>query len=235
MDLEKIQGKQLLKLFEDLEKDRTVMNLHLLGVDYERLTIVTGRVSKQKTDYFLIDYPRGFKEAVEDGKNTRLLFQFVASDKIQYRFRSTFTKITRKDVWITFPDAVERIQRRKSFRMAPPLGTVLFFHKEGHLFESSVVNISEGGVLLTHNGRFHKGFNLFKDESISNLHLKCNEKSLKLELDIDKAVILRVEKRTDVNRLTYALRFVHMNNRAKNELSDWIYRCQREFIRRENL
>ena len=98
-----------------------------------------------------------------------------------------------------------------------------------------MINISERGVLLSQNGRSQKDLHLYKDESISDLHLKCSDKSLKLELDIDKAVILRVENKAEVNRLIYALRFVEMDKKAKNKLGDWIYRCQREFIRRRNL
>ena len=98
MDSKKIYGKKIFQLLEDLEKDRTILNLHLIGKEYERLTIVTGRVFNEEKAYFLIDYPNGFREALGDGKNKRLLFQFIASDKIQYRFRTTFTKIIRNDI-----------------------------------------------------------------------------------------------------------------------------------------
>jgi len=235
MDSEKIYGQKILQVFENLEKDRTVLNLHVIGEEYERLTILTGRVLNKEKAYFLIDYPKGFKEAVGDGKNKRLFFQFIASDKIRYRFRTTFTKITRKDVWVKFPDYIERIQRRKFFRIAPPMGTTIFFYKGAERCEASVVNISEGGVLLSHNGPPHEGLDLFKDEPISDLHLRCIEKSLKFELDIDKAVIMRVEHIPEVNRMTYALQFVGMDKTTRNDLGDWIYRCQRDFLRRRNL
>jgi len=48
-EFNKIQGTNRLEIFKQLQKDKTFIKMHLLGKDYDRLTIITGiRTEKEE-------------------------------------------------------------------------------------------------------------------------------------------------------------------------------------------
>ena len=85
---ENISGKKILTVIRQLKDDRTVLNLNLIGKDFERLTIVTGIKIRNGIPVILIDRPSGFEELGNDIKGSRIVFEFSGNDHIPYRFRS---------------------------------------------------------------------------------------------------------------------------------------------------
>ena len=65
-DSEKIIGDGVPQLIQQLKKDNTLIKVRLRDEDYEELTLVRGVRSKDKTAYFLVDYPRGFRDAIAE-------------------------------------------------------------------------------------------------------------------------------------------------------------------------
>jgi hypothetical protein len=61
------------------------------------------------------------------GKRRFALFDFVGKDKILYSFRTVVGRINGDDIWMEFPEFIERVQRRKFYRIAPPIGTKIYF------------------------------------------------------------------------------------------------------------
>jgi c-di-GMP-binding flagellar brake protein YcgR len=232
---ETISGKKILDLFDKLLKERTVIKLNLLGQDFERLSIVTGVEDRKGTPYLLIDYPDGFREAVQEAGEARLLFQLTDRDKISYAFRTTFREIAGDDIWIEIPDYVERIQRRRYFRMAPPLGTKMVFLRDAVFHETSVINVSMGGALIGQVEAKPNQLRLYVDDTLSDITLICDEEPLNMRLGIKKAVIIRVEKSMETGRFRYALHFMEMGNQEQIDLGKWIYLCQREALRKRSL
>ena len=60
--MDRISGKRMLGVLNELARERTVLRLNALGTGYEGLTIATGVVREQNTSYLLVDYPAGFRE-----------------------------------------------------------------------------------------------------------------------------------------------------------------------------
>jgi len=232
-DTDKIYGKRRFELFDQLQKDRIVVKLTLLGKDYERLTIITRIVTENGTPYVIIDIPTGFREKFQGDKKKKVLFDFVGKDKILYSFRTVVGRINENDIWMEFPEFIEKVQRRKFFRIVPPIGTKIYFEVDFREYEASVVNLSEGGVLITQGEQFHKEVKLFDGEYIKNLI--CEEQCLKLQIDIEEGVIKRLVKNPNTSRNTYAIQFTGIEDRGKKELQDWIFRVQREFLRKQSL
>ena len=234
-DKDRIYGKRRFAFFDQLQKDRIVITLNLLGKDYERLTIITGVVTENGNPYILIDIPDGFRETLKGDEKGTVLFDFIGKDKILYSFRTVVGRVTENDIWIEFPEFIERVQKRKHYRIVPPLGTRIHFAMDDRECEVSVVDLSLRGALISQSERFQKEVKLSNGEYIKNINLICEEKSLKLQIGIKKALIKRIVKNPATGRYSYALQFIDIDMRENSELEDWIYSAQREFLRKRNL
>jgi len=282
---DKIYGKRRFTLFDQLQKDRIAITLNLLGKNYERLTIVTGVVTENGTPYILIDIPTGFRETFQDNEKGKVLFDFMGKDKILYSFRAVVGRVAENDIWIEFPEFIERVQERKHYRIVPPPGTRIHFAMDAGEYEVNVVDLSLRGALISQSeaprpqggasvakpsettpkppgfalratprsphaipprasargilakasARFQKEVKLSDGEYIKDINLICEEKSLKLQIGIKQAQIRRMVKNSETGGYTYALQFIHIDMREKTELEDWIFKAQREFLRKRNL
>ena len=234
-DTDRINGKKRFALFDQLQKDRVVVKLTLLGEEYERLTIITGVSTENGTPYVIIDIPTGFRETFQYDKKKKVLFDFVGKDKILYSFRTVVGRINENDIWMEFPEFIERVQRRRFYRIAPPVGTKIYFEVDFRKYEAGVVNLSEGGLLITQSEQFQKEVKLSDGEYVKNINLICEEQRLRFQIGIKKGVIKRRAKNPNTSRYTYAIQFIGIEDREKKELQDWIFRVQREFLRKQSL
>ena len=234
-DTGRIYGKKKFGLFDQLQKDRIAITLNLLGKNYERLTIVTGVVTENGIPYILIDIPTGFRETFQDDKKVRVLFDFMGKDKILYSFRTIVGRVAENDIWIEFPEFIERVQERKHYRIVPPPGTRIHFAMGAGEYEVNVVDLSLKGALISQSERFQKEVKLPDGEYVKNINLICEEKSLRLQIGIKKAQIRRIVKNSETGGYSYALQFIHIDMREKTELENWIFKAQREFLRKRNL
>ena len=232
---DRISGKRIYQLFDQIEKDRTSIKLVLLGKDYERLTIVTGIKNEKGVPYLLIDYPIGFRETVQDFDGGKIIFEFIGGDNIPYSFKTAMHKISGEDIWVRFPESIERIQRRKYFRIAPPLGTKIIFTLNNREYETNVVNLSHGGALVNQKEKSHKDSDFYVDEYIKNIDLVNREKNGKIKIGIKKTVIIRIFKSSETGKYNYALRFMDMEKKEEDKLDKYMYECQRAVLKKRSM
>ena len=115
---EKIQGKKLFRLMEQLERDKTMLSMRLVGQNYERLTMIT-RIPKDKNvSFFAIDAPRDFRSTVANLGTWEIHFNFNGPDHLEYIFTTFGGKFSDNEIQINFPDYIERLQRRRYFRLS---------------------------------------------------------------------------------------------------------------------
>jgi len=231
---EKIYGKKVRKILEETKRDRIVLRLNLLGTGYEGLSIITGFENVNGESCLLIDYPSGFQDVASQIDEGRLFVEFNGPDRIQYTFRSYIHETLRDDLKIGFPESLERTQRRKHFRVTPPLGNKIRFSANGKRFEVSLINLSEGGALVSLAQQLHNHKELFVDGILRDLSLVDHEDPKKPHVSIQKAVIRRIEKKRDMNRSQYAIQFLHMKRIEASGLKAFIYECQRELLKKRN-
>jgi c-di-GMP-binding flagellar brake protein YcgR len=229
-NIEKIYGDRRIRLFRLLKKTRTVMNLIVPGKEFQRLTIVTGLALKGETPCLLIDPPRGIGRLTSASLNGRIIFQFIGVDRLPYVFRSTLYKMAKNALWIRLPAYVERIQRRKGFRITPPSETTLRFVKDGRPCQGEVKNISEGGALITPLAGRKWTDLLNENDTIRRLIIQCSENKHALNLELNQAMVTRVSKESMTGRYYYALQFLIAEKDKKEVLVDWLYQCQRDIL-----
>ena len=228
----RIKGEKRILLLKQLQKDHTTLKLNLLGEEYERLTIIIGIQAKSKDPRFIIDYPAGFKEAVNDVGVWEMRFEFLGTEKLPYTFRTSGGEIFQDKIWINFPQIIERIQRREYYRLEAPMGTKIHIQQGLVKHFLSVLNVSEGGALISLKKRLQREKNLDIGEHLRRLGLEFPSKEDELRVPIREAFVIRSEKDPLIERLRYGLQFTQIERKNQNVLKDLIYRFQRELLRK---
>ncbi|MBI9085864.1 MAG: PilZ domain-containing protein [Desulfobacterales bacterium] len=234
----KITGDKRSELFETLKEENTLLTLHIAGKNYERLTMVNEVRSTPEGDLFVIDPPRGFDIVVKNLDPWKLNFRFNGPDKLEYIFSTAGGEISGGDIIIPFPEVIERIQRRRHFRMETPMGCRFLFAHKGIQREISLTNISEGGCLgvLTRLKKEMGEKPLLKmGDSVHQVDLilpSGDEGVADRKIQVKKATVRRIEQEAEKGLHKFAFEFIDLPRKDKTSLTQFIYHLQRLFLRR---
>ena len=224
-----IKDKERFTILKQLEKDKTLIKMRLPGTDYERLTMITGIRTRKKENFFLIDNPKGFKEVVSRIDILEMRFEFVGNDNLLYVFRTSGGEISDDKILIRFPEGIERIQRRKHFRVETPFETKLYFEKDSVMFEMNILNISLGGDLAFSVG---KEAILKVGDEFRDLKLVFPSENEDMIVQVKMASVRRVEEEQGMNRFRYGFYFIEIGKSDKKVLNEVIYELQKDYLRK---
>ena len=236
-DGDTVEGKQSEGLFRQLMRANTLITMRVRGVEgYQRLTMITDIRKIKENHAFAIDPPAQFQEKVGGLPDWNILFKFTGPDKIEYSFATRGGQVEGKEIWIPFPDTIERIQRRKYFRIDTPPGSRINLMVKKAPRLADILNISQGGLLcvLVRLKKEIKTDPILKiGDAFSDITLTCpNEEEPDDTVPIRAAVVRRVETDPKHYRHRYALEFMDMTFSEKSDLTRIIYRLQREVLRK---
>ncbi|MBN2059005.1 MAG: PilZ domain-containing protein [Deltaproteobacteria bacterium] len=231
---DKIAGNDLIKEIESIAEYRNILNLKLIGQGYEALTIITDVDDSKSRPRFLIDYPSGNRDIINNSAGSRVFFEYNGKDRLRRIFKTVIDEVRKDGIWVCFPESIDRIQRRKHFRISPPVVTILFFEIGRHPYECYVLNISQGGALIEQESRFHEKRVFYTGRSIRMIRLKSDKKYAETDIMIKRADIIRSEKSIDENKCLYGLKFTDMDKKNRSDLGVFIYKCQREVLKRRS-
>ena len=229
-NVERIYGDRRISLCRQLKKTRTVINFILSGKDFQRLTIVTGLALKRETPCLLLDPPRGLEHLETASLRGKIVLQFIGVDRLPYVLRTTLHKMAKNALWIRLPTYIERIQRRKGFRITPPYETKLYFVKDGKRFQGEIKNISEGGALISPSTSGKWADFLNENDAIRKIRIECSEKKLALNVELSQGTVRRMRKESMTGMFYYALQFSMAKKDNKEALVNWLYECQRDIL-----
>ena len=234
----KVSGNKRVELFTELKEQNTLLTLRLAGKDYERLTMVNEVRATDDGHAMLIDPPRGFEVVVKNVDKWKLHFTFNGPDKLEYKFTTTGGEFSGDDIVIPFPEFVERIQRRRFFRMETPIGAKLLFKHNGAQRTISLLNISEGGL--------YGVLSRFKEEARQKPILKNSESLFNVDLELPgdedgepdrrvqakRVTVRRIEQDQEKDIHRYAFEIIDITPGDNTKLTQYIYYLQRLFLRR---
>jgi hypothetical protein len=235
---EKIQDKKLFRIMEQLRQNNTMLSMRLVGQNYQRLTMITRIFQDKDTFFFIIDPPRDFKSTVTKLGTWEIHFNFRGSDNLEYIFATFGGDFLDDEPRIPFPKYIERLQRRRHFRLSVPAGTKLYFDSEQDRQEIDLMNISISGslgVLRTAGGRDQKKPILQKEEHLKNIEIvfPSDIDNSEQKLNVNKAIVRRAEydptRKVDI----YAFEFESMDKDQEKMLIEFIFNLQRSFLRRK--
>ena len=235
---EKIQGKKLVRLLEQVQREKIMLSMRLVGQNYERLTMVT-RIPKDTTaSFFAIDPPRDFRNTVSKLGTWEIRFNFNGPDNLEYIFTTSEGEFYDNEIRINFPDYIERLQRRRYFRISVPTGTKLFFESDQVQREINLINISMRGtlgLLKTFDGKDQKKPVFKKEDYLKDIKIifPSDTKDNEQEVNINKTIIRRAEHNPQKNMDLYAFEFVSIDRDQEKTLIQIIFNLQRLFLQKK--
>ncbi|KJS31157.1 MAG: hypothetical protein VR64_12575 [Desulfatitalea sp. BRH_c12] len=232
-----VRTKKFFELFSYLVEKRVIISMYVVGGDFERLTCITGIKEDVAGHQLLVDMPDGFEAVAKKFDPLHLRFNFNGPDQLEYIFTTRGGCIAGRELAMPFPDVVERIQRRKNFRMETPVGTKMLFKINNSPVVFALINISLGGAfgaLIKHGFKDLKGSLLTVSQKIYNAGIvvpAANERAGETII-IKRSEVRRIEHDRDRNLYRYALEFIDIDPVEKRKLTQAIYHFQRIFLQR---
>jgi hypothetical protein len=235
---EKIQDKKLFSLMEQLRKEKIMLSMRLVGQDYQRLTMITRILKDKNMSFFAIDPPRDFKNTITKLGIWEIHFNFKGPDNLDYIFSTLGGNFFGNETRIPFPKYIERLQRRRHFRLSVPTGTKLYFELEQIRREIDLTNISMRGtlgVLSSSSGKNQKKPILKKEDDLKNIEIvfPTDIKNSEQKLNVKKAIIRRAEHDPDKKIDIYAFEFESIDKDQEKRLIEIIFNLQRSYLRKK--
>lgn len=235
-DSEKLQGSKLDILFSQLIMQKAIISMYVVGTDYERLTCVNEIQKDFENSYLIVDLPGDFREAVRKPDNWQVRFSFIGPDHLEYIFTTHGGTFSGKALKLPFPDCVERMQRRRNFRVAALPKSKLLFVYNNVKAVILLINISLGGaygILVKHNQKNSQGPLLALNQTIENIGIRfpAQMDSEEQMVIVKKAVVRRVEFDREKDRYKFAFEFTEMCSRQNQKLTRIIYDIQRYYLK----
>ena len=230
-DSEKISGKRIFSILEKLKEKHTILNVHVMGTDFEGLSVIVDFFDGDNPR-FIIDYPGTHGSNPTMVKDKKCYIEFSGEDKIPCSFKATIDKISEKRIIFHCPEFIERTQRRRAFRIHVPSGTKMYYTHRNKLLEFDIIDISEGGLLAGIKAINHESLILFKGSKLDNLLISAALEDISVNIKVTSAEIVRVEHIKETARFKYGLRFIDINNEEMNSLKRFIYYCQRRLLKK---
>ena len=177
----------------------------------------------------LIDRVPDFQKTLSASRRQDVLIEYLEKSGVPCSFLSRILQVDARGIWAELPERIQRIQRRKYFRLRAPVGTGIFFQAEPGKEEKGIVkDYSLGGVALFAN----RGISLKKGDQLMNLRLRVQEGKDGLEVLIPLAVVRRVDPEYFQGQSLYALEFLDLPEATRKEFNRHIFEKQGTLLRR---
>jgi c-di-GMP-binding flagellar brake protein YcgR len=228
---ESIIEDQIPILLERLKSERTILKLYMPGINNDWLSIVLGIKANNESPCFVIDFPGGGGYELRNSQGKKVIIEFTDRNRVHYRLRSVIKNVEDQNIYVLMPEAVYRMQRRGFFRVPSPIDTRVIIRDEDGSLDLDVVNIGEGGVLVSNPTASHRGVRFFRGafKSLSIIYKNIEDEE---KIEINRAEIRRVVKRPETGCYEYAFMFRDRGKDIEKEIRKFIYSCQRKMLYR---
>ena len=237
VDLSKIQGDKLNSLLRHLVDQKTILSVRLVGTNFEKLTYVLDVDDSGSDKSIVIDLPEGFSQGVADKAGWRLAFNFNGPDGLEYIFEVTGGGIIPQGLRVSYPEFIDRLQRRSNFRVMTPHGTRMAINIHNKKGLVNLINVSLGGaygVITKHNfvGCRQPLFEV--DQNIDRVGIIFPEDNDQTEqiVVINETKVRRIDHDIENKLYKYAFEFSNIDPVQKRKLTQCIYHIQRQFLLR---
>ena len=227
-DYELISGRKAFDQLIALLEEKTLVKVAIPDHDYEQLTVITDFRDESDGPLFQIDPPKGIHQALRERSTSVLLFEFSNDHRLPHRFEANIKEISH-EIWLNAPDVIQRYQLRNNFRLKAPSNVFAVCLIQDNQAKMIVGNISLGGLYCHCPNTFKAAVSL--NLKIDNLDLLFSFGGERQVVSIKRAVVRRIEGRTQPKHFGIAFEFLHMKTEAKKRLTQIIYDLQRDFLK----
>lgn len=137
-----------------------------------------------------------------------------------------------KDIWVKFPEYIERKQKRDDFRLRLPYGTNIYLTASEAKWKLRVENLSRGGILAVETISAKSDVLFQEGDAVEELRIRFPRAREHKTILVNKAVVKRVTRDAGKKRRFYAFQFIELERPSETILVQHIYDLQREFLRR---
>jgi hypothetical protein len=230
-----LRGNKRSALFQQLIEKKVILSLYVIGANFEQLTVIKGIEKTLAGETLIIDTPKGFTQAVNGVQPWKLRFNCNGPDRLEYIFSTEGGTFGAEGLKVPFPENVQRLQRRKDFRVMVLPHTKLLFMSGKLKGVMEINNISMGGVfgaLVKHNRKS-------ATNSVLGLYQYLNTIAITFPAhgDIEKQVVMirtarvvRIERHPTKHIDQYALELLDISRDQENRLRNVIYQLQRYYL-----
>jgi c-di-GMP-binding flagellar brake protein YcgR len=227
-DFEIIKGQQLHDILKQLVAQKTLINLVIPGIDYERLIILSCINTTNNTSIITIDPPEDLNEVISTHQVKSFEFKFRGKEGLRHHFIAQLISQDNRGLHLEEPVFLKRYQFRNSFRIKAPRGAELIVCIDDKKISMVIENISVGGVFCF---CFNTHLKVLQTRKLlNNLQLIFTLKSECVLVPIQKAEVRRIEQEGRPNQFGIAYSFIQIKREAKRLLTHQIYELQREYL-----
>lgn len=234
-DYGKVSAEKARQLIQFLRDKRVLIKLVLKNTGYENVSVITDIEPIDQQECFRIDCPDDFHIILQSRNRGNLSFEFNGPDKVLYTFEVPPGPDWRRgEVWIPMPAEIDRIQRRRNFRLKAPMGTELILRQLQPPLKMVVVDFSLGGLLCVVESareRIKKNLMLRRGKKLKQLELLFRNDNVTTKIRIGEATIVRMETNPVTGYRQYALQFLCVDKNEEKSLTKVLYRMQRQMLR----
>jgi len=240
-EIEKIRGSLILKLLTELQQDKTPLKIGWTDDDKGYCIQVADIRKRKRKLHFQVNFQEDFLKTWASATPSRLQFEFTDKENIKYVFETGPGELSRKALWIAFPEFISRHQRRSLFRLNAPPGTRLFFSINNVRYKLLVIDVSLGGtmgVLVSMTKRMEYELTLHKAQTLKNVDLvfpSQKQQEQDSTVRITSCQIKRNKRNPMTQKLECAMEFMEIDEDEQKKLTQLFYRWQREYLRRRRL
>lgn len=231
-DHDKIRGADVAATLQYLKDKKALVKIAVKGSAFENVSILTDVDLDDQNPRFCIDPPAGMHDALQLKKKCALYCEFNGADKVIYNFEIAIED-WQGDFWFPLPHEIERIQRRRNFRLRAPMGTSLTLRQMDPPFKLHVLDFSLGGLLCMVESRRSEKDNrrvLFKGRNLKNLDLTFEDEEGHVVIRILRARIVRTGRNPRTRHQQYAFEFVALDRAEEKKLTRVLYGMQRKLL-----
>ena len=228
----KISGERVEQALRYLKDKKVLIKVEVKGAAFENVSLLTDIDTDGPIRRFCIDPPDGMRDALQLKKKCALYCEFNGEDKVLYHFTLPIED-WHGDFWFPLPSEIERIQRRRNFRLEAPMGTTLTLQQLEPPVRLLVLDFSLGGLLCmveSLRGGQDKRRVLFKGRTLNNLDLVFVDEET-VRIHIMRARIVRTGRNPNNNHDQYAFEFIAIDKAEEKKLTDVLYSMQRKLLR----
>lgn len=231
--MDRIKGIAVEREIDRLIRENKWLKVQIPSQGYERICVINQRSHIDGEDYFQVDTPPDLADIIDisPGK-IEFRFEFRGSDNIRYQFNSRHWQLLSRDLWISKPTSITRIQKRDNFRVATPSTSNLILQQDQTQFKMRLENISISGALASTRLILNssQSFNPDVGQQFIEMQLVFPTDIMETPIQILQAQIIRIDKGYQKNRIGYAFHFIEVDGSQKNLLTRVVYHLQRRFL-----
>lgn len=222
-----------------LLKSRTLVRCQIDQNAYDQVTIVTGVQMFDNKLYFCLDHPEAVQKFLADSNDWKLTVEFTekGASKHFLEARSGFAKGGM--FWLEAPPSMERIQRRRNFRLKAPMGAYLEVLRNRRLIRLGLIDLSLGGVLClvdSVNPQLRRSPIFKEGRTFKGARMVIpTERGQATVISVSKARVVRKNKNDLTGAYQYGLMFMTLDPEAEKALKELLYRLQRAYLRKRKI